>query len=110
MFSIDKDTKAITMIKKDTASIDFALDNYSFVDGDKATFTVAKELEQETPVIQVIATQFDNEGIAHFDISSEQSNIDEGTYLYDVQVDLADGRVDTVIGPAKFKIKGGVTF
>ena len=29
---------------------------------------------------------------------------------YDVEVDTADGRVDTVLGPAKFKVLGGVKF
>jgi len=33
-----------------------------------------------------------------------------GTYYYDIQVNTADGRVDTVLGPAKFKILGGVKY
>ena len=38
------------------------------------------------------------------------SNLEPGTYWYDIQLNLADGRVDTVVGPAKFKIRGGVTY
>ena len=33
MFTIDNDTNAMTIIKKDTASFDVALDNYNLEDG-----------------------------------------------------------------------------
>ena len=39
MFTIDNDTNAMTIIKKDTASFDVALDNYNLEDGDSVTFT-----------------------------------------------------------------------
>ena len=32
------------------------------------------------------------------------------TYLYDIQINTADGRVDTIVGPAKFKVIGGITY
>lgn len=109
MFIIDKDTNAMTIIKKDTASFTLSLDNYELGKGDTVKFTVATEFESQTPVIQKIITAFDA-GAAKIELSSVDTNIDKGTYFYDVQVNTSDGVVDTVIGPAKFKVKGGVTY
>lgn len=109
MFTIDNDTNTMTIVKKDTASFNVALDNYSFVDGDKVTFTIAKEVEQETPIKQIIVEDF-YEGVATVLIGTDDSDIEAGTYLYDIQVNTADGRVDTIVGPAKFKVIGGVTY
>lgn len=109
MFTIDNDTNTMTIVKKDTASFNVALDNYTLTDGDRVTFTIAKEVEQETPLRQIIVTDF-IDGVALVPITSEDSDLDIGSYLYDVQINLADGRVDTVIGPAKFVVKGGVTY
>ena len=50
----------------------------------------------------------DNKAIIH--LSATDTNLAPGNYYYDVQVNTADGRVDTVLGPAKFKIAGGVKF
>ena len=109
MFSIDTDTNAMTIIKKDTASFDLGLDNYSLADGDKVTFTIATDVEEEEPLVQKIVTDF-VDGIATIALTSEDTDLEIGTYKYDIQVDTSDGRVDTVVGPAKFKVKGGVTF
>lgn len=109
MFTIDNDTNKMTIVKKDTASFNVALDNYELTDGDRVTFTIAKEVEQETPIKQIVVEDF-IDGAALVSITSEDSDLDIGDYLYDVQINLADGRVDTVIGPAKFVVKGGVTY
>ena len=110
MFNIDSETNTITMIKKDTASFDVTLDNYKLADGDKVTFTIAPELEMKNPLLQKRVTSFSEEGYAFFFLSQEDTDLDIGTYYYDIQVDTADGRTDTIIGPAKFKIVGGVTY
>lgn len=109
MFLIDNETNTMTIVKKDTASFDVSLENYVLEEGDTVTFTVAKEVEQEQPVIQVIVTEF-NSGIARVRLTSADTNIEVGDYKYDVQVNTADGRVDTIVGPAKFKVIGGVTY
>jgi hypothetical protein len=109
MFTIDQDTKTMTIIKKDTASFDIELDNYMFTIGDEVIFTVNTDVELEEPILQKIVTDFED-GIATVHLTTEDTNIDIGTYKYDVQVNAQDGRVDTVIGPAKFIVKGGVTF
>lgn len=109
MFIIDNDTNTMTIVKKDTASFDVALENYSLDSGDTVTFTVAKELEQESPDLQIVVADF-IDGVAMVAITSEDSNLEVGTYYYDIQVNTRDGRVDTIVGPAKFKVIGGVTY
>lgn len=110
MITIDSDTNNVTVIKKDTASLTVALDNYKLTEGDRVTLTIAREVEQEEPLVQIVVTTFDEEGAAIIDLSSEDTNLEIGTYKYDIQLDLADGRRDTVVGPAKFKVIGGVTY
>lgn len=110
MITIDLDTNNITMIKKDTASLEIALDNYKLTTGDTVILTIARELESQTPLVQKVVTTFKEDGGAVIDLTSEDTDLDIGTYKYDIQLDLADGRRDTVVGPAKFKIVGGVTY
>lgn len=109
MFTIDNDTNAMTIIKKDTASFDVALDNYNLETGDSVTFTISKQVEEEEPILQKTVTDF-VDGIATVKLTKEDTNIEVGTYLYDIQIDTSDGRTDTVVGPAKFTVKGGVTY
>ena len=40
MITIDTDTNNITIIRKDTASLEIALDNYQLTDGDTVYFTI----------------------------------------------------------------------
>ena len=109
MFTINQDTNKMTIIKKDTASFDIELDNYMFTDGDEVIFTVNTDVELEEPILQKTVSHFED-GIATVSLTAEDTNIEIGTYMYDVQVNTQDGRVDTIIGPAKFVVKGGVTF
>ena len=39
----------------------------------------------------------------------EDTNIKAGNYIYDIQVSLQDGRVDTIVLPSKFEVLEGVT-
>ena len=110
MLVIDKDTYNIKIIAKDTGDFVFELDNYFLADGDEVVFTVAEELENEQFVLQKKITEFNPDGTAMIRLTSEDTNLPIGTYLYDIQINAADGRVDTVIGPAKFKVVGGVTY
>ena len=109
MLTIDKDTQAISMVAKDTGDFVLALDNYLLDDGDTVKFTVNTEVQLEKPIFQKVITEFpEHKALIH--ITSAASDLTPGTYMYDVQVDTADGRVDTVVGPAKFKIVGGITY
>ena len=109
MFTIDKETNQMTIVMKDTASFDIAFDNYYLVTGDKVTFTVAKEKESQDPLIQKELTEFAG-GRARIQLSSDETDLPKGSYYYDIQVETGDGRVDTVVGPAKFKVLEGVTY
>lgn len=109
MLNYNIDTNMISMIAKDTGDFVISLDNYLLAEGDTVYFTVNKELEKENPLIEKAVTAFENHK-AVIRLTSKDTDLPVGTYFYDVQVNTADGRVDTVLGPAKFKIMGGVKF
>jgi len=109
MLNYDKDTGAMSIIAKDTGDFAVAIDNYLLAEGDKVYFTVNTELENPNPIIQKVVDNFTNyKAIIHLD--SKDTDIALGTYYYDVEVNTADGRVDTIIGPFKFKVMGGVKY
>lgn len=109
MLTIDKDTLAIKIIAKDSGDFVLTLDNYLLASGDEVVFTVSKEIGKETYVIQKRVTEF-NDGSVIISITPKDTDLPLGEYYYDIQVNAADGRVDTVVGPAKFKVIGGVTY
>lgn len=109
MLIFDDETKKITIIAKDTGDLLLSLDNYLLDTGDKVTFTINSAVELQQPLKQKIYEEFeDHQLLIH--LTQEDTNLPVGNYLYDIQVDTADGRTDTVIGPAKFQVKGGVTY
>lgn len=110
MLNFDNETQVITMIAKDTGDFVFKLDNYILDDGDVLFFTVNDDIEKAgTPLIQKRIDSF-KDGAALIHLSALETNLPVGKYYYDIEVNTADGRVDTVVGPAKFKIKGGVKY
>jgi hypothetical protein len=109
MLIYDKETKAMSIIAKDTGDFVVSIGNYLLADGDKVYFTVNSELEKPEPLIQkVVDTFVDNKAIIR--LTTEDTDIPVGNYYYDVEVNTADGRVDTIMGPAKFKVMGGVKY
>lgn len=109
MLNYSPDTNTITMVAKDTGDFVINISNYLLADGDVVYFTVNDKLENENPLISIAVSTFvDNKAVVH--LSAEDTDLKPGSYLYDIQVNTADGRVDTVLGPAKFKIVGGVKF
>lgn len=109
MLIYDKETKAMSIIAKDTGDFVVSIGNYLLADGDKVYFTVNSELEKPEPLIQkVVDTFVDNKAIIR--LTTEDTDIPIGNYYYDVEVNTADGRVDTIMGPAKFKVMGGVKY
>ena len=107
MFTIDY-KKRIKIVKGDTAIFDIDMNNYNFVEGDKVYFTVKKNVDDVENAIQKIVSTFDGNR-AKVILSKDDTNIDAGVYLYDVQCSLSNGIVDTVILPTKFEILGGIT-
>ena len=109
MLIYDKDTKAMSIVAKDTGDFVVAIDNYLLDEGDRVYFTVNSELEKPEPLIQKVITTFiDNKAIVR--LTTKDTDIPVGNYYYDVEVNTADGRVDTVMGPSKFKVLGGVKY
>lgn len=109
MIHYNQDTKKMSMIVKDTGSFVLNILNYVLDEGDEVVFTINTGLEIETPIIQKRITEFQN-GKAVIQLTAQDTNVEPGDYYYDVQVNGADGRVDTVLGPAKFKFEGGITY
>ena len=109
MLNYNAETQTISMIAKDTGDFVISLDNYLLAEGDKVFFTVNDALEKETALISIVVSEFvDNKAVIR--LSAKDTDLAPGNYYYDVQVNTADGRVGTVLGPAKFKIAGGVKF
>lgn len=109
MLIYDKDTNMISMVAKDTGDFVVSVDNYLLAEGDTVYFTVNVDLEKENPLISKEVKEFvDNKAVVR--LTTQDTNLAIGTYYYDIQINTADGRVDTVLGPAKFKITGGVKF
>lgn len=109
MLNYNTETQTISMIAKDTGDFVISIDNYLLAEGDTVYFTVNSGLELENPLIsKEIKTFTDNKAVVR--LTSTDTDLQIGNYYYDVQVNTADGRVDTVLGPAKFKIMGGVKY
>ena len=109
MLNYNTETQTISMIAKDTGDFVISIDNYLLAEGDTVYFTVNTGLELENPLIsKEIKTFTDNKAVVR--LTSTDTDLSIGNYYYDVQVNTADGRVDTVLGPAKFKIMGGVKY
>jgi hypothetical protein len=104
MFEI-KDNK-IKVIQGDTGSIRVALDDYKLTTGDKVYFTVKKDYG-ETALIKKVITVFD-EGVATIKLTTNDTDMPVNTYLYDIQVNLSNGTVDTIV-LNKFQVLGGIT-
>jgi hypothetical protein len=83
MLNYNKDTNMISMIAKDTGDFIVSLDNYLLADGDIVYFTVNTGLEKENPLISKEVTTFTNNK-AIIRLTTEDTNLAIGTYLYDV--------------------------
>ena len=81
-----------------------------FVDGETVYFTVKKSIYTEEILIQKIITTFDNgEALIKLD-PSDTAGLDFVDYVYDVQVNLIDGTVATIVKPSTFSVTGEVTY
>lgn len=109
MLKFDSETKAISIIAKDTGGFGIQLTNYSLNEGDVVYFTVNTELENPEPKIQKVITEFQSNGVAIW-LTSEDTDIPVGKYYYDVQINTTNGSVDTILGPHKFNVLGGATY
>ena len=107
MFEI-LDSNHMRIVQGDTAIFDLNISDYNFVEGDVVYFTVKKSIKDKEYTLQKVVTEF-NKNTAKFKLSKEDTNIRAGNYIYDIQVSLQDGRVDTIVLPSKFEVLEGVT-
>lgn len=108
MFTLNSYDNRIKVVQGDTGILDLTLDNYKLKDGDTVYFTVKKNYTDVESLIVKEITSF-TQGQAKIVLTSEDTNLEIGTYLYDVQCNLADGRIDTIITTSKFQVLGGIT-
>lgn len=105
----------LSMIRGDTESITISIKDTEgelipLVIGDTVYFTMKKNMNNETKVIQKVITSF-TDGSAIIDLLHDDTkNISFGEYYYDVQVTYENGTVRTVLGPDTFTILGEVTY
>lgn len=107
MFKLNPLDNQITVIQGDTGILDLSLQNYQLKEGDKVYFTVKKDFTTKSLIFKEV-TKF-TDGKAKFMFNTKDTTLAIGMYFYDVQCNLADGRVDTIIRPTKFQVLGGIT-
>ena len=107
MFQIKRKNQ-IEVIAGDTGILNLSIDNYTFVDGDIVYFTVKKDINDTNYKFQKVVKEFED-NVAIIKLSSKDTNLEAGEYLYDIQLSLKDGRVDTVVSPTLFEVVNGVT-
>lgn len=102
MFTIDEKNK-MTIVKGDTAIITLSLSEYTLIQGDQVKFTVKKSANAKDTIISKVVTEF-VEGKAIIALEEGDTTINAGDYVYEIEVRLANGTVDTVIQATKFKV------
>ena len=103
---------AISITRGDTPSFTVSVTDaagapYELQDGDRLTFTVKRCTKPQDPVI--IQRVMDAETGPSFQLTSEETSLDYGTYRYDVELQTAGGGTYTVVKPDKLTITEEVT-
>ena len=82
---------------------------YNFVPGDKVYFTVKKSINSTEKSLQKVVSIF-TDGKALIEISpADTKQLIACQYVFDVQINFADGLVKTVLGPAPYVLGAEVT-
>lgn len=103
MFSIDE-TNKIKIIRGDTAILILTLNDYSLSQGDQVKLTVKKNIRDSKAAITKVVTEF-TEGKAIISLEEKDTkNLIAGDYVYEIEVRLANGTIDTIIQASKFKV------
>ena len=96
------------VVQGDTAIFNITIADYNFSQGDLVYFTVKKDIKDKNYTLQKIVSEF-TDNVATFELDKYDTNIKVGEYIYDIQVSLHDGKVDTIVLPSKFEVIEGVT-
>lgn len=91
------------MTRGDSAFLHIHLCGYHMKPEDIATLSVKKKIDDEDYIFQVV---FGN-GCFYFPPALTK-NLEEGKYIYDIQIDTADGQVYTVVEDSVLVLKKGV--
>lgn len=103
------------MIRGDSETITVSCaDEYrnkiNFAHGDKVYFTVKQSILNEEILIQKIVTEFqDGDAVINI-VPDDTKKLAFKGYVYDIQLNRADGSVTTIIPPSSFVIEGEVTY
>lgn len=106
MFKIESTTIKIT--RGDSAEFDISISDasgqpYELQEGDTVEFTVKENVYSNKALIHKTGTQV-------IITPEDTKNLSYKRYVYDIQVTLADGTVDTIIPPSTFEVLSEVTF
>lgn len=105
----------ISMIRGDSQSITVSVidkdgNKVPLTTGDTIYLTVKYNVNTEEKVLQKVITQFED-GNANIEITPDDTkDIPFKTYTYDIQLNRADGTVNTIIPPSNFTIGSEVTY
>jgi hypothetical protein len=97
------------MTRGDSANI--AITGLDLVQGDVIKLTVKEHSNTPEKKMQIILTEFDAQGNGVIRITPDDTNgLDFRTYVYDIELTRADGRVSTVVKKHEFKIEEEVSW
>ena len=91
------DSYSFTVSMKDPDTLEVI----PFVNGDTVRYTVRTSYESTEVSLQEVVTSFTTEGKAEFIISSSETDLALGEYVYDIEVTKADETVTTIIPDSK---------
>lgn len=94
----------ISLTRGDSETIKVTFENYEMKEGDKVLFTVRK-----TPTSPILFQREMKDGQIKIN-SSDTANAKFGTYVYDVELQQAEGGIHTLVKPHKFDILEEVTY
>ena len=111
MLYVDEKDHTIMLTRGDTARFNVGItskisqEDYEIQSDDTLTMTVKKSVKDEDFCFQKVVT---GSTLIHVE-PSDTKNIAFGKYVYDIQLDTANGDTYTVIGPASFEVLKEVT-
>lgn len=97
MFEVVNGT--IRVHKKNTGTIYIKKKNYIFQVGDIVTLTVKTFIGSTETLIQKEIKITDPKEKVEINFNSEDTDLKEGEYFYDIRIDYANGDISTVIYP-----------
>lgn len=106
MFEVNEQTNQITLVRGDTLVIDLAIEtisenSYIPDPGDKIYFALKTTFGERFPLL---VKQIPTDTLVLTLEPSDTKKLPFGDYIYDIEVQLNDGYVDTIINGAKFTL------